>query len=182
MADWKTITSNVVYETPWMKIVEDRIVNHNGKELTYSYLKLQDEAVTIIATDDAGRILLQKQYRYPLRTTQWELPAGHTDGQPALEAAKRELLEETGLTSESWHHLGRLNLAAGIADIKHDLFLAKNATMTTDERDEEEDIVHQGFYAPEEVRRMLHEGEITDGDSMVILYKYLYEYTDADQA
>jgi len=175
MTAWQTLSSEVVYETPWIKVFRDEVLNQNGKPLTYSYLRTTHPPVTIIAVDDQNRILLQKNYRYAIDKKLWEVPAGHSEGQDPLEAAKRELLEESGLVSEEWSSLGEAQLATGVADIHHYIFLAKDAHHATDKRDEDEDISEQRFVPLEEVRRMLLDNEIIDGDTLVGIYRYMLE-------
>lgn len=172
MTKWQTHSSEVVYETPWIRIKRDEVTNHTGKHLTYSYMELHHNAVTILAVNANGHILLQKNYRYTLGQEMWELPAGHTDGEESLHAAKRELLEEAGLQSDQWTSLGYTYLAAGVAKIRQDLFLAENVYEVTKERDPDEAITSQQFIAPGEVKKMLAENVIVDGDSMVALYRY----------
>ena len=75
-------------------IVQDR-VRVNGHEQPYDYLEIR-EGVSILPIRD-GNILLQRQYRYPVCSWQWELPGGFVDpGETPDEAARRELKEETG--------------------------------------------------------------------------------------
>jgi 8-oxo-dGTP pyrophosphatase MutT (NUDIX family) len=164
-----------VYETPWIKVYRDEVLNQNEKPLTYSYLRSVHPPVTIIAVDPRGCILLQKNYRHTISQTLWEVPAGNSEGQDPLEAAKRELLEESGLVSDEWSSLGEAQLAAGVADIHHYIYLAKNVRLTTDERDEDEDISEQSFFSKEKVRRMILDDKIIDGDTLIGLYRYMLE-------
>lgn len=175
---WQTKSSAVVYDTPWFKIYRDEILNHNKKPMTYSYMKLPYPPVTIIAVNEQDQILLQKNYRYVIGETVWEVPAGHSDGQDPLEAAKRELLEETGLESDNWSSLGEARLALGVADVHHYIFLARNVRQVTDERDEDELITDQRFFPLDEVRKMILQNEIVDGDSLVGLCRFIMQNED----
>lgn len=180
MAGWKTLSSDIVYETPWFEIHRDAVLDHNGKELTYSFLKLPNPAVTIIAVNDDGAVLLQKNYRYTIDQTIWEVPAGHSDGQEPLVAAKRELFEEAGLTSATWSSLGEARLGAGVADVHHYIFLAQNVQQATDERDRDEDITGQRFVSIPEIRTMILHNEIIDGASLIGLYRFMLESKEGD--
>jgi 8-oxo-dGTP pyrophosphatase MutT (NUDIX family) len=160
MSVWKTDSSEVVHETPWFKIRQDKVLNHNSKPMTMTYMELRHPSVSIIATDSEGRILLQRSYRYNIKQTVWEIPAGHSDGQDLLVAAKRELQEETGLASDDWEDLGMFYIAPGVANIQQKYFLARNVRPIEGERDEDEEITEQRFFTIEEIEAMLASNEI----------------------
>lgn len=162
MSDWKTLKSEIVYETAWIKVRRDKILNHNGKPMTYSVVTLQNPTVMIVAEHD-GKILLQKNYHYTLGKSTWEIPAGGADEKDLLAAAKRELMEETGLASNDWTHLGRYYHAIGMGDLPYDVFLARNAQPTNGARDEDEEITDQGFFDWSEVEAKIKSGEIAEG-------------------
>ncbi len=173
MADWQTLSTEVVYETPWIKVNKDQVRTHNDKEITYSYLSLHAPSVQIIPVDSQGRILLQKIYRYPIKQTIWEIPCGHSDGEDLLHAAKRELLEETGLSSDKWTSLGSIQSACGVADINAALYSAEDVRLESTNRDEDEAIGGQSFFTLAEVRGMIEQNEIVDAETLVGLYKYM---------
>lgn len=117
-SNWKTLQSDVVYETPWIKVHKDQVETQTGKELTYSYVEMQNPSVFIVAVNTNGNILLQNTYRYPIRRRIWEIPAGYMNpGEEPLAAAQRELKEETGLVSDDWHDLGRIHQIVGIGNV-----------------------------------------------------------------
>lgn len=91
----------------------------------YQFLEFKNPGVRILARDTLGRFLLVRQYRHPLATFTWELPAGGVEpGEPYIAAAKRELLEETGFTASNWRSLGRMNSMANVSNFEALLFLA----------------------------------------------------------
>jgi len=170
MADWQTKSSEVVYENPWFKILKDEVVNHNGKPMTMSYMMLHHPGVAIVATDSEGRILLQRNYRYNVKQTIWEIPTGHSDGQDLLVAAKRELQEETGLASDDWEELGMFYVAPGVADSQQKYFLARNTYAIAGDRDEDEQITDQRFFSVEEIEVMLDTNEINSYMAPIGIY------------
>lgn len=170
MSDWKTESSDIVYETPWIKVRRDEVRNHNNTPLTYSYIELHHPTVGIVAMDDKGRILLQRNYRYTIGKSVWELPAGFSDGQDLLTAAKRELMEEASLISEDWTDLGNFFLAPGIGNVQQNFFLARNCRKSEGERDEEEQITEQRFFTLEEFDKMLIGGEINSYMAPLAVY------------
>jgi 8-oxo-dGTP pyrophosphatase MutT (NUDIX family) len=160
MADWQTESSEIIHETPWLKLRRDQLRNHNGKPMTYTYVELHHPGVAIIAMDIGGKILLQRNYRPTIKETVWEIPAGHSDGQDLLTAAQRELQEETGLASDDWLELGTFNIASGIANSLQRYFLARNVYPVSGDRDEEEQITDQQFFSVADIEAMLKRGEI----------------------
>lgn len=83
-------------------------------------------AVLILPLFDNGELLLERQYRYPLKRDMFELPAGKIDpGEPPLETGRRELLEETGYTASDWKHIGTIHLAIGYSNERIEIYLAR---------------------------------------------------------
>jgi len=85
-------------------------------------------AVAVVALDDAGRIALVHQYRHPIGTVEWEIPAGLTDvdGEPLVLTAQRELAEETDLRADTWHHLLEVATTPGSSSERITIFLARD--------------------------------------------------------
>ena len=104
---WKTLSSRVVYENPWIGVREDEVIRPDGLPGIYGVVHFKNRAVGVLPVDRDGAIWLVGQYRYPLDAYSWEIPEG---GCPASESpeetARRELREETGLVA------GRLELVA----------------------------------------------------------------------
>lgn len=158
--NWLVESSEIAYETPWLRFRSDKVRNHRNKPLTYGVVELHHTSVFIVAMNDRNEILLQREYRYSIDQYVWDVPAGFSDGQEPLVAAQRELLEETGLASTDWTHLGKYYVALGIANVAFDLFLARNVSVVTDERDEDEEIIEQRFIDIATIEAMEARGEI----------------------
>jgi 8-oxo-dGTP pyrophosphatase MutT (NUDIX family) len=171
MSNWKTLKSEVVYETPWIKVQRDEVLNHHGKPMTYSFVSLHHPSVFIVALNDNNEVLLQQNYRYTIDQNIWEIPAGHSDGQELVVAAKRELLEESGLESDDWIDLGTAYQGAGVANMPMAILMAKSVRQVTTERDEDEEISQQRFIPFGEVERMIQDGEIVNSATIAALYK-----------
>lgn len=173
MADWKTLTSEVVYETPWMKVHRDDVLNQHGDPLTYSYMELQNPSVFIVAVNAQQEILLQSVYRYTLRKRIWEIPAGYIEpSEQPLAAANRELLEETGLTSDDWTPLGRINQIIGTGIAPAYAFAARGVRPmgNDDAMDKVEDIAYRQFKKPADIEAMIRSGELLDSPVIAVLY------------
>jgi 8-oxo-dGTP pyrophosphatase MutT (NUDIX family) len=171
VAEWQTTSSEVVYETPWIKVRRDEVLNQNGKPLTYSYMELQNPSMFVVAVNSKGQIWLQNVYRYTVRQRFWEIPAGHMEvTEEPLDAAKRELMEETGLRSDDWVSLGRYYQILGTGNAPVEAFLARNVRLAGGATDLDEDISHHKWAALEEVERMIAEHDLTDGPVITALY------------
>jgi 8-oxo-dGDP phosphatase len=105
-------------ELPDGELVTREVVEHPG-------------AVAVLALDDADRVLMIRQYRHPAAATLWEIPAGLRDvaGEPLLETARRELLEEAGYRAGTWHILADYLSSPGITTERLRVFLARDLTM-----------------------------------------------------
>lgn len=103
---WKTLSSRVVYENPWIKVREDRVVRPDGKDGIYGVVDCSI-ATGVVALTPAREVCLVGQYRYPINQYSWEIIQGGTqDGESPLGAIQRELREEGGLKARSWLQLG----------------------------------------------------------------------------
>ena len=171
MAGWRTLSSEEVYASPWIRVRRDEVLNQHGTPLTYSVVELRKKpSVFIVALNGAGQVLLQKIYRYPVNQTWWEVPAGFCEGEELLATAQRELLEETGLASEKWTELSSYSLAPGLAVIPCTAFLAQDVKPANGARDAEEDIGEQRFFDFAEAEELVRRGEIQDAPTIIALY------------
>jgi 8-oxo-dGDP phosphatase len=105
-------------ELPDGVVVGREVVEHPG-------------AVAILALDDEDRVLMIRQYRHPVGATLWEIPAGLRDvaGEPLVETARRELLEEAGCRAATWHVLVDYASSPGITTERLRVFLARSLTV-----------------------------------------------------
>lgn len=98
---WKILTQRVVFEHPRLTLVEDTVALPNGSTTTYLKHRRTGHAATVIALDNAGRILLQREYSHPPAEVLYQFPGGGVpDGEEIAEGANRELMEECGLRGE----------------------------------------------------------------------------------
>jgi 8-oxo-dGTP pyrophosphatase MutT (NUDIX family) len=138
---WKTRSSDVVYDNPWIQIRHEEVQRPNGSEGIYGVVHFKSRAIGIVAIDSDDNIFLVKQSRYPNNETTIELPegGGPLDEEP-LEAAKRELEEETGLLAENWQFLLELRTSNSVTDEIAYIYTAEDLKQGTQQLEETEDI------------------------------------------
>jgi len=169
---WKKISSEVVYENPWFQVRRDEVIKPNGGKGGYSYVDGLN-AVAVIPEEDSS-IYLVKQTRYPIgNIPSWEVVVGGIElNEDVLLAAKRELIEETGLEAQNWIDMGGFFPATGYSSEKANFFIASNLQEGEQKLDSTEDIII-GKFSIEKVKEMIANGEIIDGFSMAVILKYL---------
>jgi 8-oxo-dGTP pyrophosphatase MutT (NUDIX family) len=166
---WKKLSSKVIYDNPWMTVVEDRVINPSGGQNDYGHIRFKTRAVAIIPIDDAGNTWLVGQDRYTLGEYSWEVPMGGAPkGEDALAAAKRELKEETGLEAEHWTEILRLHTSNSITDEEGFAYIAKGLQQGETDFEETENIEVRKLPLAEAVA-MVQNGEITDAISVAAL-------------
>lgn len=166
------ISSKELLKNKLFSVVEEVAHDPSGFEIHRSIIRHPGSAV-MMAVDDKKRILLVKQFRLPAEAELWELPAGRLDpDETPLDAAKRELREETGYDAKTWTPLVSFWASPGYVAEKMNLFLAENLTAGENEPMEDERIEMRWFDA-EEVGTGIHNGTIIDGKTIIGYYVWL---------
>jgi 8-oxo-dGTP pyrophosphatase MutT (NUDIX family) len=168
---WKQLDSRTVYDNPWMEVREDRVINPGGGENNYGYVHFKTRAIAILPLDDDGNTWLVGQQRYTLGEYSWELPMGGAplDELP-LDAAKRELREETGLTATRWSEVMRLHTSNSITDELGIVYVAAGLTEGEPEFEETEDLEVRKLPLEDAVQ-LVNDGEITDAISVAAILR-----------
>jgi ADP-ribose pyrophosphatase len=123
--DETRIDTTLVYEGHFLKVRRDLALLPDGSQGVREYVQ-HPGAACIVPLFDDGRVLIERQFRYPLRQTFIEFPAGKLDiGELALDTAQRELLEETGYVAREWAFLTRIHPTIGFSDEILDIFLCR---------------------------------------------------------
>jgi 8-oxo-dGTP pyrophosphatase MutT (NUDIX family) len=138
---WRTLASRIVYTNAWMRVREDEIIHPSGRPGIYGVVEMRP-SIGVIAADERGNMVLVGQWRYPHRKYSWEIPRGgsHSGETDLLSAAKRELLEETGIEARDWELLGEVDVGNGLTDEVQALYLARGLTIDEGRRDPEEQL------------------------------------------
>ncbi|WP_266204259.1 NUDIX domain-containing protein [Pontibacter kalidii] len=168
---WTTLSSEPVYQNPWIKVREDKVLTPSGSEGIYGVVSMKNKAIGIIPIDDEGYTYLIGQYRYPLHEYSWEIPmGGGLLEHDILESAKRELQEETGFTAAKWTNICRLHTSNSVTDEEGFVFLAEELT-AGETAFEETEVLHIKKVPFKEAVRMALNNEITDAISVAGILK-----------
>lgn len=172
------VRGEVVYDGKLLHVRRDIVLLPNGKEGSREYIR-HPGAVAVVPLFDDGRVLLERQFRYPHGREFIEIPAGKIDpGESHLETARRELLEETGYVAQEWTRLGVLHVAVAYSDEGIEIFLARGLALRQPKHDEEEFL--ETFLVPfAEALDMAQDGRITDSKSVAGLF-WLKNFLDAE--
>ena len=160
------VDSEVAYEGHFLKVQRDTVRLPDGKQSTREYIR-HPGAVVVLPLMDDGSVLLERQFRYPLREVFIEFPAGKIDpGEDPLECAKRELQEETGYTAAHWQFVCTIHNAIAYSDEHLDLYLAHGLTAGERRLDDGEFLETFTATMPD-MLRWICEGRITDVKTVI---------------
>src|SRR4051794_4878658 len=141
----KIISSKEAYSCKLFRVTEDEAADRTGWHMKRSVVRHAGSAV-MMAVDSKKRVLLVRQYRLPAEQFMWELPAGKADeGENVAQAAKRELIEETGLRAKKWKKLTSFYPSPGFVQEKMTVFLATELTQGEAQPMEDERIETRWF-------------------------------------
>ncbi|CUH94046.1 hypothetical protein P22_0108 [Propionispora sp. 2/2-37] len=164
--DEKFVKSAFVYDGCLLKVYADTVVLPNGKKARREVVR-HPGAVAVVPVLGDGRIVMVRQYRYPVDGTLLEIPAGKLDpGESPDHCVLRELSEETGYIAGITRKLTAIHTAPGFSDELIHIYLAENLEMTRQHTDEDE-FINVEIYTKEELRDMISRGLITDAKTIV---------------
>jgi ADP-ribose pyrophosphatase len=162
----KLISSEKLLETSIFTVTQDHAVDPDGFEIKRAIVQHAGSAV-VMPVDEKGRVLLVRQYRLPAKAFMWELPAGRVDaGENVMQAAKRELREETGFKAKKWTKVASFYVSPGFLAEKMTIFLAEDLKEGEQEPMEDERIQMKWVKA-RELDDMVESGKIMDAKTIV---------------
>lgn len=167
---WQVVSARIAYENPWVRLTHHDVIHPNGENGIYGVVGFKNRAIGILPITGDGRIPLVGQHRFPLDTYSWELPEGGGPlAEPAIDAARRELAEETGYTAGSWHELIGFDISNSVTDEKAVCFLAWDLETGKAAPEASEDLAirHVGFG---ELLSLCLDGTITDSLTLMMAF------------
>lgn len=171
ISPWKTHSIRQVYENAWITVQEDQVTTPANTPGIYGKVSMKNKAIGVIPVDDKGYTWLVGQYRYTLDEYSWEIPmGGGRKNESIIEAAKRELLEETGLTASKWKKMNRVHTSNSVTDEEGWIFVATQLQQNDAQPDETEDLELLRLSIDEAIN-MAKDGRITDAISIIGLLR-----------
>ncbi len=168
MAGFRLVWSKPALETKIFDVTHDRAEHPDGAAID-RHIVVNAPSAVMCARRAEGDVLLIRQYRLPPREALWELPAGRCDpGEDALEAAKRELVEETGYRAANWTQLMAFYPAPGFATERMTAFLAEDL-QAGEPAPEPYERIEPCWTRWQEALEMIRSGEIRDGKTIATL-------------
>lgn len=168
---WKTLESETKYDNNWIRLTEHQVINPSGGKGIYGEVHFKNYAIGILPLDEDYNTWLVGQYRYPLKAYSWEIPEGGGPlGEEPIESARRELLEETGMSAKNWKEILRMHLSNSVSDELSIIYIATGLIQGIAMPEETEQLVVKKMLF-EDVYQMVLSGEITDSMSVAAILK-----------
>ena len=176
------VSGEQVYKGRLLDVRRDEILLPDGKPSAREYIR-HVGAVCVVPLTRDGRVIVERQFRYPLGEVMTEIPAGKLDGrgEDRLSAAKRELCEETGVTADEWTFLGDYHPTPAYSDERISMYLARGLHSGDRKLDEDEFLNVQTVPLAQLVKEIL-DGKITDGKTQAAVLKAVMTLEASDRA
>lgn len=168
---WTIISQEEKYDNKWINVTQFNVINPSGGNGIYGKVHFKNVAIGIVALDEEMNTYMVGQYRFPLDQYSWEIPEGGcAPDEEHVEAAKRELLEETGLQAKYWQKIMELHLSNSVSDELAVIFVATHLSQheAMPEETERLDVKKIAF---DDLYELAEEGTITDAVSVAAILK-----------
>lgn len=173
----KKLDSKLLYECFFMKLYEDSVLLPNEKQSKRIYIQHPGAAAVLAITRD-NKIILIKQYRYPVNEILYEIPAGKIDdNEDSLTCVKRELEEETSFISNNISKLFSIYSCVGYSSEKIDIYLAVDCILKENPiSGDDDEFLEVLLLSKEEVNDLIKSNQIKDGKTLNALQYYMLNY------
>lgn len=167
----KQLSREEIFKGVALHVVKDEILLPNGKK-SVREISMHNGAAAIIPILPDGRVLMERQFRYAHGRVMLEIPAGKLDTKEELplDAAKRELLEETGAIANKYTYLGAIAPSPALIDEVIHVYMAEDLSFGERKLDEGE-FLDIEYYNLDELHKMVMNGEITDAKTQIAILK-----------
>ncbi len=174
----KIISSEELIRTPIFYVTMDHALDPDGFEIKRAIVQHPGSAV-VMPVDERNRVLLVRQYRLPAAKYLWELPAGRVDkGETPLQAARRELAEETGYRARKFKKIAEFYPSPGFLAEKMTIYLAKDLT-AGEQTPMEDERIQTAWYSAREIDRLIETGKILDAKTQIGFLKWKRYFSKA---
>ena len=174
MKPWKTLSSQMAFDHRWFKVRQDKVELPNGKVLDDYFVWVNGDVALVVPITEDGNIVIVKQYKHGADEILLELPAGFVDeGEEPLEAAQRELAEETGYISNAFTKLATMTNNPTKETGSMHIFLAEHSTKQRETAFDSNEEIETLVCTPQEVLEMIEKGEFKGTVSVVGVFMAL---------
>lgn len=165
----KRLARTTIYESRWVNLHRDRVELSTGNVIDqYHVVEFETGAVSVIVENANGQVLMERMSRYPVGTTTWELPAGGMEqGESAIEAAKREVFEETGFETHGHDELYQFHPLNGISNKL--VFVVQCQVGQEIGRMDANEVDAIRWFSADELKELIDRREITDSFTLISL-------------
>lgn len=171
---WKVLDSEYIAHEPWFTVRREKVQLPNGSIIPSYYVSEYPAWIAVLALTRDGKMVMERQYRHGWGEVAYELCAGVVEASDVsyMEAAKRELLEETGYGNGEWEEFTVMNVNPGTHNNMIYCFLAKNVEKVSGSHQEPTEDIAVELLDPSEVRKLLMENQIVQASHVAPLWKY----------
>ncbi len=176
MEEIKRLSRDLVHKGAIIEYYQDTMLLPGGNTAKWDFIKHKGAAAVVPVLDD-GRLVMVRQYRNALERETVEIPAGglNTSDEPTMDAAIRELSEETGYTAETIEFLLTIRTTVAFCNEKIDIYVARGLTPGSQHTDEDE-YVDVKAYTLDELLSMIYSGQIEDSKTIAAIFAYKEKY------
>lgn len=165
---WTVEADRLIYDNPWISVIDHAVIHPSGAPGQYGVVRFKNRAVGVLPIDADGSVWLVGQHRFPLDAYSWELPEGGGPlAEDPLEAAKRELKEETGLSAAQWIELSSFDISNSVTDEAAVCFIAAGLRAGEAAPEDSEALNHRRIFFKDLMHEVLT-GRIRDSLTIVM--------------